>query len=78
MKKFKLVGIKHPGLVNLPKLGNVELANITDELARELYNKGLPYLRPVKKKVVKPTVPEDDSEKKITFFTGPENDTPPV
>lgn len=48
MKKFKLHRIKYPGRVNLPKLGTIELASISDELAQELFNKGIPYLRPKK------------------------------
>lgn len=77
MKKFKLVGLKHPGLVNLPKIGTIKLANISDELAKQLYDKGLPFLKPVKK-TQKPTEPEDLPDKNITFLTGSENDTPPV
>ena len=47
MLKFRLKGIAHPGRVNLLKIGTVELANISDELALELWKSGCRYLEPV-------------------------------
>ena len=36
----------HPGRVNLLKIGTVELANITDELAEKIWRNGCRYLEP--------------------------------
>lgn len=47
MEKFKLKGIAHPGKVDIYKRGTVVLADISDELAQELFNEGCPYLEPV-------------------------------
>ena len=47
MQKFALKGIAHPGRVNLYKIGTVELANISDELALKIWQAGCRYLEPL-------------------------------
>lgn len=47
MTKYRIKGIAHPGRVNLPRLGTIALADISDELAEELYKSGCPFLEPV-------------------------------
>lgn len=47
MQKFRLKGIAHPGRVNLFRIGTVELANISDELALQIWESGCPYLEPL-------------------------------
>lgn len=46
MQKFRLKGIAHPGRVNLFRIGTVELANIADELAEQIWRDGCPFLEP--------------------------------
>jgi len=46
MQNFRLKGLAHPGRVDLYKIGTVELANISDKLAEEIYKSGCPYLEP--------------------------------
>lgn len=46
MQNFRLKGLAHPGRVNLYQIGTVELANISDKLAEEIYKSGCPYLEP--------------------------------
>jgi len=46
MKRFRLKGIVPPGRVNLPKVGTVELASLSDEQAEKLWREGCPYLEP--------------------------------
>ena len=46
MQKFRLKGIAHPGRVNLFRIGTVELANISDELAEQIWRDGCPFLEP--------------------------------
>ncbi len=46
MQNFRLKGIAHPGRVNLFRIGTIELANISDKLAEEIYKSGCPYLEP--------------------------------
>ena len=47
MERFRLKGIVPPGRVNLPKVGTVELASLSDEQAEKLWKAGCPYLEPV-------------------------------
>ncbi len=74
MKNFELHRIKHPGRVNLPRLGTIDLALVSDELARELYDKGLPYLRPKTKSIGQPA-PADDPEEYPDILSGNDLDT---
>ena len=46
MERFRLKGIVPPGRVNLPKVGTVELAFLSDEQAEKLWHEGCPYLEP--------------------------------
>jgi len=46
MQNFRLKGIAYPGRVNLFRIGTVELANISDKLAEEIYKSGCPFLEP--------------------------------
>jgi hypothetical protein len=46
MERFRLKGIVSPGRVNLPKVGTVELASLSDEQAEKLWREGCPYLEP--------------------------------
>lgn len=46
MKLFKLKGLQSPGRVNLLKIGTVELENISDAMAEQLYKDGCRYLEP--------------------------------
>jgi hypothetical protein len=46
MQNFRLKGIAHPGRVNLFRIGTVELANISDELAEKIWREGCQYLEP--------------------------------
>ena len=46
MKNFKLVGMKSPGRVNLLGFGTVELENVSDQLAENIYLSGCRYLQP--------------------------------
>jgi hypothetical protein len=45
-KLFFLNGIASPGRVNLIGLGTVNLEDLSDDKALELYKKGCPYLAP--------------------------------
>ncbi len=74
MKNFELHRIKHPGRVNLPRLGTIDLALVSDELAQELYDKGLPYLKPKGKSKGQPS-PVDDPEKYPDILSEPDHDT---
>lgn len=47
MERFRLKGIISPGRVNLPKVGTVELASLSDEQAEKLWREGCPYLEPL-------------------------------
>ena len=47
MKRFKLVGLKPPGTVNIQNLGTIDLEKIDDDLAEKLYLGGNPYIMPV-------------------------------
>ncbi len=77
MKNFKLHRIKHPGRINLPKLGTINLSSISDELAQKLYDNGLPFLKPIER-INTPLSPEDDPDLDAEFLTGSQNDTLPV
>lgn len=44
MELFQLKGIKSPGKVDVYKHGQVELENISDEFAEELWRAGCPFL----------------------------------
>jgi len=46
MELFRLVGLTHPGRVNVLKYGTIELANISDTVAIDLWRNGCPYLEP--------------------------------
>ena len=46
MKKFELVGLSSPGLVNLPGYGTISLEKLDDVTAEKLWRDGLPYLKP--------------------------------
>lgn len=46
-KLFNLNGIKAPGRVNLMKFGTINLEDISDDDAIELYKSGCPFLVPV-------------------------------
>jgi hypothetical protein len=45
---FVLTGIQSPGKVNLRRHGTVNLEEISDELAIELFKAGCPFLYPTK------------------------------
>jgi len=47
MKKFRLKGIKAPGIVNLFGHGRVNLSEISDEKAEQLVKEGCPYLEKI-------------------------------
>ena len=47
MNNFRLIGIAHPGRVNVLKYGTVELANLSDEIALEIWKRGCKYLEPL-------------------------------
>jgi len=47
MKKFRLKGLVHPGRVNVLRFGTVELANVSDEIAEQIWKQGCPFLEPV-------------------------------
>ena len=49
MKKYKLIGLKPPGRVNLPRLGTIDLEKIDDTLAEKLFMEGIPFIAPVPK-----------------------------
>lgn len=67
---FILVGIEHPGVVNIYPHGTLVLSKISNELAKELYEKGCKYLAPSptsKKspvKVVEVSLPNNTQRKK--------------
>lgn len=44
MELFRLTGLQHPGRVNVLKYGTIELANISDKVAIDLWRNGCPYL----------------------------------
>ncbi|HNW54379.1 MAG TPA: hypothetical protein PKN21_08935 [Bacteroidales bacterium] len=46
MELFRLVGLHHPGRVNVLKYGTIELANVSDQVAVDLWRNGCPYLEP--------------------------------
>lgn len=46
MKLFNIIGIEHPGRVNVHKRGEIILADIDDATAEALWLDGLPYLEP--------------------------------
>jgi len=46
MELFRLIGIHSPGRVNVMKYGTIELENISDTIAVDLWRKGCPYLEP--------------------------------
>lgn len=46
-KKYEVIGLEHPGRVNLPELGTVNLADLPENIKERLYLEGNPYLQPV-------------------------------
>ena len=44
MTKYQLVGLAHPGWVDIRPYGRIALANISDDLAEELFKRGVPYI----------------------------------
>lgn len=44
MKYFKLKGIQPPGRVDIKGRGEVALENISDDLAKQLFDEGIPFL----------------------------------
>jgi len=46
MQRFRLKNIQHPGRVHLYKRGEVNLADIDDNLAEELFKEGCPFIEP--------------------------------
>lgn len=46
-KLFALNGIASPGRVNLMKYGTVNLEDLPDEIAIEVYKSGCPFLAPL-------------------------------
>ncbi len=49
MNKYKLIGLKPPGRVNLPRLGTIDLEKIDDTLAEKLFMEGIPFIAPLPK-----------------------------
>ncbi|MBW6490837.1 MAG: hypothetical protein K0B15_06530 [Lentimicrobium sp.] len=47
-KLFILNGIKSPGKVNLKRHGTVNLEDVSDDIAIELFKSGCPFLVPTK------------------------------
>ncbi len=47
MKKFKVIGLQHPGKIVHPLVGTVELHNCSDKTAEMLFEAGCPYLEKV-------------------------------
>lgn len=47
MTRYKLIGLEHPGWVDVYPHGRIALANISDDLADELFAQGIPYLQVV-------------------------------
>lgn len=43
---FELNGIKAPGKVDLYKIGVINLVDLSDDQAIEIYKQGCPFLRP--------------------------------
>jgi len=68
MKKFKLIGLEHPGTIEHPLFGVVDLANIDDKTAQELFDAGCPYLAEVlnteKPKIEIPDTPDNEEQNK--------------
>jgi hypothetical protein len=67
-KLFALAGIVSPGRVNLKNHGTVNLEDIPDELAIELFKSGCPFLYPTKEyfELLYPKgMPVEDTDNKV-------------
>jgi hypothetical protein len=74
-KLFTLNGIKPPGRVNLMKFGTINLEDLSDEQAIEVYKSGCPFLLPTPEAM--PILYPDSAPIKVEDIVLEETETEP-